>query len=189
MSELLRWLDGGDLRSDGMAGEVARWVLECPPLLEELLLGLSVPDEVIRGRTADALEKISRDRPEWLMGSLRILVRAAKLDPVPMVRWHAAMILTNLAGFQECVRSVTATLVHLLNDESAFVRSWALTGLSMVGRIYARRRPAILRRLASLQNDTSIAVRVRAAKAVALLLNDHLPMPAGWIKSRSLRAP
>jgi len=177
------------LRSDGMAGEVARWVLGSRPLLEELLLGLGDPNEVIRGRTADALEKISRDRPEWLAPSLRILVRAAKLDPVPMVRWHVAMILTNLTGFQECVGSAATALVHLLNDESAFVRSWALTGLCMVGRAYARRRPAILRRLASLQNDKSIAVRVRATKAVALLLNDHLPMPAGWIKSRSLRAP
>jgi len=188
MTQLVDWLGGGDLRSDGMAGEVARWVLERPPLLEELLVGLSVPDDVIRGRTADALEKISRERPELLVDSLRSLERAARRDPVPMVRWHLAMVLTNMVGFREQVGSITNTLAGLLKDESVFVKSWTLTGLCIVGRIYPRKRPAILRRLGPLQSDGSRAVRVRATKAVRLLLDDRLPLPTGWIKSQRLRS-
>jgi hypothetical protein len=38
--------------------------------------------------------------------------------------------------------------------------------------------------LSALQGDASIAVRHRATKALQLLTNDQLPLPAGWNKSQ-----
>ena len=66
MNEILQWLAGGDLRSDGMANEAAEVILENPELIEELFEGLSSADEVVRGRTADALEKVGRTKPAFL---------------------------------------------------------------------------------------------------------------------------
>jgi hypothetical protein len=52
-------LEGRDLRSDGRSEEVVQQVLSYPSLLPDLIKGLSVEDDVARGRTADALEKVS----------------------------------------------------------------------------------------------------------------------------------
>lgn len=52
MNQLLEWLSGGDLRSDGMANEAADFVLAHPELLGELLAGLDQPEDLIRGRPA-----------------------------------------------------------------------------------------------------------------------------------------
>ena len=41
MNQVLSWLSGGDLRSDGMANEVADFVLENPTAFEDLFAGLS----------------------------------------------------------------------------------------------------------------------------------------------------
>jgi len=59
MKELLRKLSGGDLRSDGRANEVAEKVTQNSQSLSKLAEALSGPDDVIRARTAHALEKIS----------------------------------------------------------------------------------------------------------------------------------
>lgn len=58
--KLLTILVGGDLRSDGRSNEVVEKVLEDPSLLPVLIKGLCVEDDVVRGRTVDALEKVAR---------------------------------------------------------------------------------------------------------------------------------
>jgi hypothetical protein len=60
MNTLLQKLSGGDLRSDGRADEVAEEVTRNPRLLGQLFEGLSEHDDVIRARTAHALERVSR---------------------------------------------------------------------------------------------------------------------------------
>jgi HEAT repeat protein len=184
MNELLQYLADGDLRSDGNANEVARIVLDNLDLISELLDGLNEPNDVVRGHTADALEKVSRHRPEYLLGKLSQLRRLARNDPVPMVRWHAAMILTNLLTLEQNPDKVAATLTVLLLDPNAFVKSWAITGLCLLGRKYPKKRKRIMASLSALQGDASIAVRHRATKALQLLTNDQLPLPAGWNKSQ-----
>ena len=55
--ELLSILARADLRSDGRSNEVVEKVLANPSSLPELIEGLSAKDDIVRGRTADALEK------------------------------------------------------------------------------------------------------------------------------------
>jgi hypothetical protein len=64
MNDLLRLLTGGDLRSDGQANEVADFVMANPSRLNDLLDGLQDINDVVRGRTAHAIERISRTHPE-----------------------------------------------------------------------------------------------------------------------------
>ncbi len=56
MNELLRKLSGCDLRSEGRVNEVAEEVIRNPQLLSKFIEGLSESDNVIRARTAHALE-------------------------------------------------------------------------------------------------------------------------------------
>ena len=66
MSDLLKMLSGGDLRSEGRAAEVAARVIDDPARLSVLRGGLSLEDKVIRGRTCMALEIVSRSHPKLL---------------------------------------------------------------------------------------------------------------------------
>lgn len=130
MNQILTWLSGSDLRSDGMANEAAQFVLDNPQVFEDLFSGLSEPDDVIRGRTADALEKVSRDRPDLLIDHLQEMVDLAKTDPVPMVKMHLAMIFGHLAVYEESLELLISALFDLLADESVFTRSWAIASLA-----------------------------------------------------------
>jgi HEAT repeat protein len=183
MNQLLEWLSGGTLQSDGLAAQVGELVSQQPQLLDELLAGLEAPEPVVRGRAADALERVARLYPERFLDHLTGLITLAKSDPVAMVRWHLAMLLADLVMFEAAAAPVQSTLQQLLRDESAFVRSWAISGLCLLGRRYPRRRRRILARLEPLRNDDSIAVRHRVQKAIALLLDEQRPLPPGWVKS------
>ena len=63
---LLAQLTGGDRRSIGRANQVAAAVLQSPETFPELIKGLWSEDSLVRMRAADAVEKISRQKPELL---------------------------------------------------------------------------------------------------------------------------
>ena len=187
MNQLLAWLKGGTLQSDGFAEQAADFVIQHPELLDDLLEGLESSDNVVRGRAADALERVARVRPLPFVEHLPRLASLARRDPVPMVRWHLAMLFADLIEHKPAAHEIFKALSILLYDPSAFVTSWAISGLCILGRRYPARRPAIVWQLGSLGEDRSAAVRNRVGKALRLLLNDQLPLPKGWVKSPSLR--
>jgi hypothetical protein len=187
MNQLLEWLTGGDLRSDGHASAVADLMLQNPQLFDDLYAGLFVTEDVVRGRTAHALERISRSKPEQLIVHLERLVELARQDPLPVVRFHLAMLFGNLAIYEDRVERLKAVLLEMLDDESTFTRSWVISSLCILGRKYPQQCEAILQALAPLLWDDSIAIRTRVKKALMLLTDEHLPFPDGWIKSERLR--
>jgi HEAT repeat protein len=184
MNELLEMLSGGNLQSDGRANEVADKVVRHPHLFNQLVEGLSEPDDVIRARTAHALERISRTHPKLVLGVLPQFMEMAVSDGVPMVKWHLAMIFGNLTVSEEKVSLVISTLFRMLEDKSVFVRSWSMVSLTILGRTYRSERKRIAGKIRSLQYDGSIAIRSKVMKALKVLENDGEPLPAGWVKAR-----
>jgi len=180
MNRLLGKLSGGDLRSDGRANEVAEEVVQNPRLFGQLLDGLREPDDVIRGRTAHVLERVSRANQDAFRGLMSQLISLSMRDRVPMVRWHLAMIFGNTAFAVKDIESVVSALFRLLMDESVCVRSWAISSLCIIGKRDKRRRKAIIGATKDLQDDKSVAIRVRTAKALRALQNENEPLPAGW---------
>ncbi len=187
MNQILTWLSGSDLRSDGMANEAAQFVLDNPLVIEDLFSGLSEPDDVIRGRTADALEKISRERPDLLIDHLQEMVDLAKTDQVPMVKMHLAMIFGHLAVYEESVEQLISDLFDLLGDESVFAKSWTIVSLCIIGRKYPQECQRIVNRLSQLQGDNSTAIRSRIKNALIILTDPKAQFPKGWIKSELLQ--
>jgi HEAT repeat protein len=187
---LLTWLSGarpdGGLRSDGVADQVAAFVLEYPPALEDLLIGLESPEDVVRGRSADALEKVAREQPAWLVPHIPIFIQASRTDKVAMVKMHLAMLLGHLVVCGEMIDPIEAALFDLLAGHGAFTRSWAITSLCILARRYPDKESRIIQRIARLDSDPSIAVRTRARKALAALGKPGARLPNGWIKSRHL---
>lgn len=183
-NELLLKLAGGDLRSDGRGNEVADEVIANPALLGKLIEGLYENDEVIRARTAHALERVSRTSPKMVEGIMPKLVLMAGNDPVPMVKWHLAMIFGNLALTEEEAKGVMPPLSTLLNDGSVFVKSWAIVSLTLIGKKYDSLRHDVHAKIAVLQDHPSKAIRTKVKKALEVLGKDGEPVPSNWIKAR-----
>lgn len=185
-NRLLRMLSGGDLRSDGESTQVAGFVLENPELFAELIIGLRSRDEVIRGRTADALEKIGRTKPELCRGHLQTILDCALHDQVPMVRWHLAMLAGHLSVFSDLVDSIAGALCDLLRDESSFVVSWTIVSLCIISRRAPKWRDKALEEISAMEFTSSAAIRSKVRNAVQLLMNEESPFPKGWVKSEHL---
>ncbi len=186
-NQLLGWLSGGDLRSDGSATAVAKFVLEQPDLFGNLVPGLDHADPVVRGRTADVLEKVARVRPRWV-NEIRVdLLRLAEEDPVPMVRWHLAMVLGYLLVYPQNFESIYIVLVRMLADESVFVRSWVITSLTIAGRLYPDKCEQIVQMMVPLRKDKSVAIRTRAKKALDSLTDANPPAARRMDKKRAIK--
>lgn len=187
MNQILEWLAGSDLRSDGMSNEVAEFVLKNPDILGDLLEGLMERDDVIRGRTADALEKVARRVPEWMHPHLPLLIEMAQEDCVAMVKMHLAMIFGHLASYGESVEEIISVLDEMLDEKKVFAKSWAISSLCIYARLYPQERDRIVDRIAPLQNDKSIAIRTRVRKAMVVLTDENAPFPKGWVKAEGMR--
>jgi HEAT repeat protein len=181
INDLLAQLQGGTVVSDGAANTVADLVLAEPPQLDKLVEGLRFSDDVIRARSAHALERISRRRPDLVVKFLPEFIDLAINDPVPMVRWHIPMIFSNLTLEGYDFEIVLSILFRLLHDNSVFVKNWTISGLAILGQQKKVRRAEIVRYLKTMAADPSRSVRVRADKAIRVLEN-NLPVPAGWYK-------
>jgi HEAT repeat protein len=184
MNSLLTRLSGGDLRSDGSADEVAEKVIKNPDLLNYLLEGLSSSDDVVRARVAHALEKISRTHHKILQNSLLQISKISLHDKVPMVRWHIAMIFGNIDYSVEDTQFVVSTLLQLLDDESVFVKSWAIVSLCITAKKKRGLDDTIAGRIKTLELDESIAIRTKVKKALEILGDEKKGIPPNWIKAR-----
>ena len=182
--ELLSILKGGDLRSDGRANEVASMILDDPSLIPEAVKGLSVSDPVIRGRTADVLEKVARIHYEKFIPYLPLLLEKAVDDDVYMVRFHLAMLLGYLEVSGKERRLIVEALFTLLGDESVFVKSWSIVSLTIIGLNEEEHRESIIDHIEPLLNSDSKAVKRKAENSLAML-HSRKEIPTGWIKKRS----
>ncbi len=186
MNDLLRMLSGGDLRSDGHADQVAEIVLKNPGLFEDLFEGINEGDDLIRGRASHSLEKVSRTHPELFLPHIKPLLKAAQGDNLPMAQWHYAMIFANLAVFPDQVDRFVPVLLEMLVDKSVFVKSWAISGLTIFARLYPKHLEKISGSIALHKDDKSIAIRSKVRNSMEHLLDPTCPLPKGWVKSERL---
>lgn len=149
--------------------------------------GLGETDPVIRGRTADALEKVARWKPEWLSDQIPFMRALAEADGTAQVGMHLAMIFGHLARDEELTEGNIATLLNMLPEKKVFVRSWVISSLCIYARLYPETRERIVDNIATLRDDPSIAIRTRVRYAMALLTDEHKPFPKGWVKGEGLR--
>ncbi len=180
---ILDWLEGGNLRSDGAANQAAEAVLKHDELIGDLVEGLNRSSDVLRGRTADALEKIARTRPDLILPFHPLILDILGKDSVAMVKWHLAMCLGHLACYEEIVPSSKTALINLLNDDAVFTKSWAISSLCIIACLYPQYKNEIIQALVELKNDASIAIQTRVRKAMETLLGQNEKLPGGWNKS------
>lgn len=143
---LLLQLAGGDRRSIGAADKVAQAVLAEPELFAVVLAALELPDPVLRMRAADVVEKVTRQRPDWLQPYKEQVLAIAAASAQAEVLWHVAQMLPRLTFTAAERERVYALLTGFLDDRSQIVRVTALQALAdlaVAGGDEARRRQVV----------------------------------------------
>ena len=167
MSDLLTKLSGGDLRSEGRAGEVAIEVIGNPDLLVTLVKGLHVEDKVTRARTCMVMEIISRENGDLLVEVVPQLIELASVDKVSQARWHLAEIFGNVSMSARQVEGVIPVLFDYLGDKSKIVRYCAVQALGVLGR-ESPMVDEIVRRILGMELETK-SLRRAATEALSEL--------------------
>lgn len=166
MNSILEKLAGGDLRSDGEADNVARRVIEQPDLLPYLMEGFQSDNEIIRMRTAHAVEVVSRQNGDLLETFKARLIEEAKTDPLPETRWHLAQVFGNLTLSDRETRIILPLLYEYLRSGTTLVRAWTVVGLGNIAKSKPRLKAEILKVITVYKNDQSLAVRNRVKQAL-----------------------
>lgn len=167
MDSILRKLEGGDGRSIGRSNEVVAEVLGDPALFREVFSGLLSEDEVVRMRSADAVEKITARHPEYLDSVKALLIGpVAHLDQKE-VRWHAAQMLSRVKWTDAERQQVLEILLEYLNDPSSIVKTFAMQALADMAQQIPSLRPSVLGHLRELTAIGTPAMKARGRKLLA----------------------
>lgn len=132
-------------------------------------------------RAGDALEKVCRQRPEWLAPDAeRILDDVGAVDQ-PSVQWHVAQILGHVKAWLSADQAVRA--IRLLQHNLVTSGDWIVLNTTMdVLTTWARGDSALAAWLAPhlerLPGDRRKAVAKRAAKRRAELARDRVEADA-----------
>jgi hypothetical protein len=175
-------LSGGTRTSLGRTNAVVAEVLAAPKTFPALLACLAEADDEVEDspsnpillmRASDAMEKISRQRPEWLAPhKLDFLGLAGGTDQIE-VRWHMAQILPRLPLTPRERIVAIDILFDYLKDRSSIVKTHAMQGLADFAARDPKLKSKILPLLAELTEIGTAAMRARGRKLLA-----HLNRPA-----------
>ena len=165
MNPLISKLQGGDLRSIGRANEVVAEVLKSPALLDQLFEGLFVDDLRVRARSADALEKVSAKRPEWLHPYRgRLIGKVANIEQKE-VRWHLAQIIGRLKWTaRQRTMAVTLLRTYLKESDSEIVKVSALQALADLAVADSKLKASVSQLICESLEGGSPSLRARARK-------------------------
>jgi hypothetical protein len=153
--------EGRRTQGAGRAFDAAVMVLEEPRLSRQLIECLWDEDEGVAGRAADALETVVGEHPQvsqpWKEALLGLLVesRAIKL------RWHLALIVTQLKLTPPECRRVADVLRDWLDDRSSIVKTCAMQGLAELTLQDSSMKDEVLDLLRAITRSGTPAMRAR----------------------------
>lgn len=116
-------LRGGHPNSLGRTGEVVGIVLGDRTRLQELFATMADPDELVRMRVGDALEKVCREQPGWFVGHIDRLLSDLGQIAQPSVQWHVAQMLQHLRSnlSDDQVQQATELLQRNLSSSTDWI--------------------------------------------------------------------
>lgn len=165
-------LKGGHPNSLGRTQEVVGIVLADRARLEELFATMADPNEVVRLRVGDALEKVCREQPGWFVAHVERLLGELGQIEQPSVRWHVAQMLQHLRSdlSDDQARRATELLQRNLTSSTDWIvlnvtmdvlTTWAHHDSPLAGWLTPE--------LEHLRQDDRKSVAKRAAKRLAEL--------------------
>lgn len=164
MKDLISILQGGDRRSIGRVDEVIRRLEAEPAGFQDIVNGLLSPDEVVRMRCADAIEKSRHAHPDWLAPHALFFLEQARRQTQQEVRWHMAQIIPQLPLTQRQRAQAIDCLKGYLGDPSGIVRVNAMQGLAELSQRDSGLRKEIVPLINRMMKNGTPAVKARGRK-------------------------
>ena len=168
---ILALLEGRDRRSIGRAGRVVVMVSANAGLFPDLIAGLWHENPLVRMRTADAAEKITRKNPELLRSHKRELLGLMAEAKEMELRWHLAVMVPRLQLNARERQLAKALLNGYLEDRSSIVKTFALQGLADLAQDDPTIRPSVIETLRQATRTGTPAMRARSRKLLVRLEN------------------
>ncbi|MCL0075721.1 hypothetical protein M1O17_02430 [Dehalococcoidia bacterium] len=169
MTNILQKLRGGDLRSIGQANEVAQEVENNPSLFESVFDGLYDGEPVVRMRSADVIEKVSKKKPDLLSGYTPQVISILADVEQQEVCWHMAQVSPRLECTENEETKLIGLLKKLLSHKSKIVRVSAMDSLAF----FAERNKSILNEVIKIittqKENGSPAIQSRGRKLLKRL--------------------
>lgn len=162
-------LAGGDRRSLGRASDAVALVLQDPARLAELVHCLWSDEAVVRMRAADAVEKVSRERPELLHAFKAELLGLAGESRQQEVLWHLAQIIPRLRLTRTERQRGIAQLKEYMQDGSAILRTLALQSLGDMAGDDPALREEVINLIEEALHSGTAAMKARARKLLVQL--------------------
>ncbi len=165
-------LKGGHPNSLGRTAEAVDIVLADRARLSELFAAITDPDEVVRLRVGDALEKVCREQPGWFVTHVdRLLSDFGQIEQ-PSVQWHVAQMLQHLRSDLTDGQAQQAT--ELLQRNLSASVDWIVLNVTMdvLTEWVTRDAPLanwLVPELNRLRQDKRKSVAKRASKRLAEL--------------------
>lgn len=169
MRDLLEQVKGGDRRSLRGVPQVVDQVLADPILFSVVFEGMTDADPLVRMRCADAVEKITARRPQYLSPYKKRVIRLAAIAEQTEVRWHLAQLLSRVELNARERRRVVKVLNDYLNDASSIVKTYAMQALADIAETDSALRAPIIKRLENLTRIGTPAMRSRGRKLLTRL--------------------
>jgi hypothetical protein len=166
---VLQKLAGGDRRSIGRVSEVVAEVLNDPYLFEVVFNGMLNDDPIIRMRSADAVEKITQEHPEYLQPYKEKLIQQVAKSDQQEVRWHVAQMFPRLELSKEEQAVVVEILLDYLDDKSKIVKTSSMQALADFAERDAGLRPKVIKLLEEFTTAGSPAMKSRGRKLLERL--------------------
>lgn len=173
MVNILDKLRGGDRRSTGKSDEVVKDLEKNPKLFRQVFNGILLDDPLIRMRAADAIEKFTRERPEYLQPFKRKLLNEIAAIGQQEVRWHVAPLLSRLRlTTKEKARVVQLLSSWFKNEKSRIVRVFSLQSLADLAKGDPALKKKVLKELRLAQKSGIPALISRSRKLIKELENN-----------------
>ncbi len=164
MKSIIEKLKGGDFRSIVNSNEVVEEVLTNPGLFDEVFKAMLNEDPLVRMRAADAVEKITREHPDYLQPYKTDLVKNVAAVNQQEVRWHVAQMIPRLILTKEERTNSAEVLFNYLEGDSKIVQTNALQALADLSTEDAVLRQKVFQVVEKLAETGSAAVKNRALK-------------------------
>lgn len=160
-------LTGGHPNSLGRTVEVVDLVLSNPAKLADLYNCYFSQDEVVRLRTSNAIKRISREKPEWLVPYIDKLIAEISMLDQASAQWTLADLFQTLSSFMSELQKGEAQkiLKHnleastdwiVLNNTMETLSEWSMTDATL--------KQWLLPHLERLSTDSRKSVAGRAKK-------------------------
>lgn len=163
-------LSGGDLRSIGHVDAVVAYVGNDPDRFSELMTGLTDARPVVRMRSADAIEKVTRRHPNLLQEYQASLFQQLHIATQQEVRWHLAQLIPRLTWTEEEASDIVRVLTDWIATEtSAIVIVNALQAMFDLSAMHPRFRDELKVLLETQLETGSPAVKSRSKKLLQKL--------------------